>query len=405
MRKSLLVLLFSIVSVVTLAQKQAPHQKVTVDQLSAILQSANDDTQLAAKLAALDCTERISHSQLEKWAAALPGDKSREALRIVADSAAWNLPAPSEIPQEATPDAAALRQMLVNVVNYANSALHKLPDFVATRETSAFEDQPQYDELQSLGVVSHTAEPLHRVRSFGEQVSYREGREVLVANGKKRDTAVRHGLETAGEFGPFLNTVLADAVKGKITWARWEDGIDGVNAVFHYQVEKSASHYLVQFCCVAEDISESIPTHIYSEKAAFHGDIVFNPTTGAVARMTVESEPAPGELVESAAMMVDYAPTHIGSKTVVLPVRSVSILKAHTEPPPPGMHMAAFKGQPKTFLNEVRFRDYHEFRGEMRMLTEDEARQSGAEPASGAPATHPGTQQTPPPQKNVPPVA
>jgi hypothetical protein len=70
---------------------------------------------------------------------------------------------------------------------------------------------------------------------------------------------------------------------------------------------------------------------------------------------------------------VDYAPVKIGAKAVILPVRSVSILKAHTTAPPAGMHMAIYKGPPKTFLNETAFENYRQFRGEMRMITDQDA--------------------------------
>lgn len=379
MRRTKLAFLVCVLSVVALGQKETSRGKLTLDQLNTTLSadSNSGDAQLAAKLLALEVTERISQKRLDQWNTALPGGKSKEALRILADLSSWNPPDPADIPEKAVPDSAELRQILINVVNYANSSLHKLPNFIATRGTTTFEDQPKVDVLQSTGIVSYSSEPLHEVRSYRDEVSYRDGHEVLATSGKKRESGTsRHGLETAGEFGPFLSTVLADAVKGKITWARWEQGSNGADAVFHYQVEKNASHYLVQFCCISEDASESFPTHIYSEKAAYHGEIVFNPTTGAVLRVTAEAEQSQGQLVESAAMMVEYAPTQIRSKSVVLPVKSVSMLKAHTEPPPPGMHTAEFKGHPKTFLNEVEFKDYHEFRGEMRLVTDAEGAQA-----------------------------
>lgn len=351
--------------------KPSPTEKIDGDRLTAILTTAagQDDAHTAATLSDLELTERLDPKRFAQLSASVPGDKSRQALVILADSAALLEPAKAEVLAKPQPDAAALRQMLVNVVNYANNALHGLPNFIATRATTAFEDRPNEDVLEPTGIVSYSYLPLHAVNRVSTQVAYRSGHEVLESNGKDiQRSSPTHGLRTAGEFGPFLSTVLSDAVKGKITWARWEQGTDGADAVFHYEVNKDASHYVVQFCCTREDAGESIPTHIYSEKTGYGGEIAFNPATGAVMRISVQAELTPGELVSSAGMVVEYAPVQVGEKTVVLPVKSVSILRAHTTAPPEGMHMATFKGPAKTFLNDVIFQNYHQFRGEMRMV-------------------------------------
>jgi hypothetical protein len=351
--------------------KLSLDEKVDSDRLTAILASAagQDDGRTAAVLSSLELTERLDSQRFAQLIAAVPGEKSRQALVILADSAALLQPAKADVIAKPQPDAAVLRQMLVNVVTYANNALHGLPNFIATRATTAFEDRPNEDVQEPTGIVSYSYLPLHFVNRGSVQVAYRDGHEVLEVSGKdERKASPAHGLRTAGEFGPFLSTVLADAVKGKITWARWEQGSDGADAVFHYEVNRAASHYSVQFCCTREDSGESIATHIYSEKTGYGGEIAFNPATGAVMRISVQAELTPGELVSSGGMLVEYAPVQVGEKTVVLPVKSVSILKAHTTAPPEGMHMAIFKGPAKTFLNDVVFENYHQFRGEVRMV-------------------------------------
>jgi len=361
-----------------LAQRQKPEaaQRVTAEQLSAVLtaNAGKDDGQIAAELSNLQLTERLAAGQRSRLTAGLPGEKSQQAMAILADSAALLQPAEDEIVSNPAPDGASLRKMLVAMVTYANSTLHQFPNFIASRATTAFEDRPQEDVLEPTGTVSYSYVPLHFVHREKAAVTYRDGHEILDASGKVHESSASpRGLETTGEFGPFLSTVLADAVKGKITWARWEHGIDGTDAVFHYEVPKSASHYKVQFCCIREDAFESIATHIYSEATAYHGEFAFNPATGAVQRISVEAELTPGEVVESAGIVVDYAPVKIGAKAVILPVRSVSILRAHTTAPPAGMRMAVYKGPAKTFLNETAFENYRQFRGEMRMITDQDA--------------------------------
>ncbi len=376
MPKWMSLLCIGLLAMATPVQKLAAQQNVTVDRLPALLSADTNksDNEVAAELAGLMLTERLSAARLALLNVVMPGEKSKEALAILADSAAWLESPPGEVPAKPAPDAAALRLMLVNVVNHANATLHKLPNFVATRQTSAFEDRPKEDVQEATAVVSYSYMPLHLVHRSSTEVAYRNGQEILEATGKSAQVwSPLRGLQTAGEFGPFLNTVLADAIKGRITWAYWEQGIDGSDAVFHYSVTRDSSHYTVQFCCIREDSSEAIATHVYAEKTGYHGEIRFDPSTGAVHRITLEAELAPGELVEKAGMLVEYEPVLIGANAVVVPARSVSILRAHTTAPPAGMHMASFKGPAKTFLNEVEFRDYHQFRGEMRILTGDSA--------------------------------
>ena len=111
---------------------------------------------------------------------------------------------------------------------------------------------------------------------------------------------------------------------------------------------------------------------VFHEVAAYHGDIAFDPASGAILRMTVEAELPPNEVVSTAGMYVEYAPVEIGGKTYTCPAKSVSILKAHTALPPMGMHMASsYEGPAKTFLNDIAFGQYRRFGSEMRILTGD----------------------------------
>jgi hypothetical protein len=261
--------------------------------------------------------------------------------------------------------------MMVAIVGYVNNNLHQLPNFVATRSTNAFEDRPAEDMVGpgGAGTVSLSYQPIHFVAKSSSSVTYRESHEVVDGKTAAKPGSQPKGLVTFGEFGPFLSTVVADAVKGKITWARWVQGTDGPEAVFHFQVPKKQSNYIVRFCCTTEDASASFTTHVFSEQAAYHGEVQFNPATGAILRITVEAELDPGELVSKAGMVVEYSPTPIGASQVVLPARSVSLLQAHTARPRSGMQSPTYTGTPKTFLNDTAFTDYHQFRGEARILT------------------------------------
>jgi len=377
MFRSFAVALFLPLTLDASTTKTPKLESITVVQLTALVAAdqGKPDTEIAADLAKVQLTEHLPAARLARLNAALPGEKSRQSLFILADSSEFLGPPQSEIVADPIPDAATLRKMMVAVVNYVNTNLHQLPNFVARRETTAFEDRPAEDSVGpgGAGTVSLSYAPIHFVAKSSGSVTYRDSHEVIDGKAAARPGSQSKGLVTAGEFGPFLSTVLSDAVKGKITWARWVEGIDGKNAVFHYQVPTKQSNYIVRFCCVTENASEAFTTHVFTEQAGYHGEIQFDPATGAILRITAEAEVMPDELVSKAGMMVEYAPETIGQKTVVLPVRSVSLLEAHTTRPRNGMTSPTYTGMPKTFLNDTVFTDYHEFRGEARILTGENA--------------------------------
>lgn len=67
-------------------------------------------------------------------------------------------------------------------------------------------------------------------------------------------------------------------------------------------------------------------------------------------------------------MAVEYAPTDIAGRTFICPVRSVSILQAHTAVQSGAFSRTDYKGPAKTFLNDVSFSNYRRFGSEMKIV-------------------------------------
>jgi hypothetical protein len=350
--------------------RDSGSQRVSVDQLedSLSIVKGKTDAEMARALTGLELTERLSPARFEHLKTDLPGGKARQQLQILADRSAFLAPPNDEIPKTPAPEPAALRQMMSFVVEYVSKTVHKLPDFLATRETIDFEDQPREDQLGSTGVNSTAYQPLHMTGRSSIGVVYRDGREQVDRRAGK-DKSTFQGLVTSGEFGPILSTILVDAVRGTITWSHWEQGEAGPLAVFHYEVPKEKSHYLVQFCCVGDEgVSVVYPTP-FREIAGFQGDIAFDPASGKIMRMSAEAELPPSGLVVRAAILVEYGPVEIGGVTYNCPQKSVSILMAHIPEPHSGMYSAAMHKEPiKTYLNDVAFGQYQVFGSEARIL-------------------------------------
>jgi len=346
------------------------------------------DADLARQLSGMELTERLSTTKLAHLESRLPGEKSKLALVALADSSVFLDPPAAEIPANPKPDMAAKHQMLVSVVKYVNTTLRQLPNFIATRATTRFEDRPLEDIQGEVGMTTLIYLPLHVVGRSNVSVTYRDGHEVVekaAAKTKRGDSQAR-GLFTEGVFGPILSTVVGDALKGEITWSRWEKGAKDAEAVFHYAVPKEKSHYSVGYCCVSNGLNTEAPQpgdwHSFAEIAAYHGEIAFDPASGAILRITLEADMLPNEAVSKNGMMVEYGAVDIGGQSYICPLRSVSLLFAHTTQPPMGKHpVEIYKGSAKRFLNDAVFEQYHRFGSETRILAGNQVEPAGNLPA------------------------
>lgn len=363
-----------LIPVALAAPKPNGPEPITVLQLDEKLAAAlgQSDADLAQELSNLELTERLSAARLTQLATAVPGEKSREALRILADKSVFHDPPGTEIVADPTPDPAATRQMLVQIVNYVNTTLRQLPNLIASRNITGFEDRPREDTLEATGLVSLSYIPLHFVGRSEDTITFRDRKESVDATlGKSTKEGRVGGMITRGEFGPILSTVLGDALKGKITWARWEQGPTGQAAVFNFSVPEDKSHYRVEFCCLQNGLSADgqAELKLFDELSAYHGEITFNPVDGSILRLMLTAELPAHSLVAKAGLMVEYAPTEIAGKTYTCPTKSISTLAAHILLPQGMFAQTDYRGPTKTYLNEMDFLRYRRFGSETRILT------------------------------------
>ena len=346
-----------------LAMPCCAAKRVTVEELEETLASSKAVHQVEAtvvrQLSAMELTERLSSARLERLKAGLPGVKSQMALQALADSSAFLDPPAVEIASAPAPDSDALYKMLVPVANYVHTTLHQLPNFIAQREITGFEGQPPHFN----GRLTST-------------ITYRDHKELV----EKADAQSRinqpetPGLVTHGVFGPILTTVLKDALTSSIRWGRWEAGSNGSVAVLLYTVPMEKSHYSAWSTgrgnsCAAGyagglDALRTIgdPTCTGTEAgrpAAYHGEIAFDPTSGAILRLAIVADMSPNDSIIRDDIAVEYGSVEIGGKSYICPVRSISLMIERT---------ADYRGLPQRLLNDVVYREYHRFGSESRMM-------------------------------------
>jgi hypothetical protein len=364
-------------------------RRVTVQQLDLLLDEykGQSDGKVASQLLELTLTERATSSRLTQWEKKFPGRHCHEVLVALVDASSFlelpeseKLPTPNPSPEEA-------RAILEKTIAYVNETGTRLPNFLATRKTEYYEDNPPTQSshvdngmsnvigrrgaysVPSVSQSSTSNLPIHIVNHATESVSYRDGYEIRGTKRLDPSQMIQPGmgLTTVGEFGPILNVVFPDAIRNKMYWGYWEQGVNGVEAVFRYKVLAADSHYMVKM---------PKGTQMESIVPAYHGEIAIDPTTGAIMRISVIADLVPPYELVNEAIMVDYGSVPLGGSSYICPVKGVAM--AVMPMGDPTSDAVAIQTQ----LNDVAFTDYHLFRSESRILPATETGSDAPPPAA-----------------------
>jgi len=371
-----------------------PGQRVTVQQLEQALDKLHGvkDDKLAQQLSDMELTERLSSAKLASLKARVSGTKSWAALVAVADASAFLDPPPSEVPSRPPPDLAAQRVMQSRAVDYLLQTIPKLPDFFATRTTMRYRELPIHEKQAWKTAFGDRS--LRWAGSSRADVLYRNGSEVvdLVKGTKREKGAVR--FNTKGIFGPILLSAILDSARVDWDWNRWEQGAEGLQAVFRFRVPKQESHYQLESCCLLDAVDG---TGAFELLTGYHGEIAIDAESGAILRLSLEADLEPNLPVLRSGIVVEYGPVTIAGTTHLCLVRSISISRVRTifdlhE----WDHDFRAYGPFETMMDDVDFGGYHMFRGQMRILTgfdevPDEKSSgpgSAPAPAPAAPKSH-----------------
>ncbi len=349
----------------------------SVDQFDTYLAKIQHsrDTEAAGLIAGVTLKERASASDVARWQAEFKGEKARRALTAVEDIAEFLAPPSSALADAPTPTVAAQVEILKRTVSYIKQTLPRLPNFLAVRTTTRFDitTRKQLDEQSEMSRLYQLNNWVPKYEALGAMsgqtlffggewqfvVTYRDGAEVSQSQIGSHVHPPPLGLETKGEFGPILTTVFGDAQKGSINWNHWEQGANGQLAVFDYDVPKSVSHYEVENVVGGS-----------AELPAYHGQLAIDPGTGAIYRITVRAEGSESSAARESNIALEYGPVEIGGTIYICPLLGV----AYTQP-----RLLDTKGNPvpeqekngPRYLNDATFTQYHLFRSEVRILTDD----------------------------------
>ena len=358
-------------------------RRITVAELQQQLLSVRtlSDGEIARQLSNLELTEQLSDEKLASWVAELRGKQSRQALTALADQSVFLAPPAEETSSDPPPDQNTQRHMISLTAEYLRSTMPRLPDFFAKRISVRYEENPEYKE----GSTRVEPQPIHEVEHSNADILYRNGSEILEAKAKRYGEQDRY-LITYGTFGPLLRAVMEPIVApGGLTWSRWDKtGGGGQRAVFRYKVSAGRSLYQSGGCCLPDGDG----TINFRKQTGYHGEIVIDPGSGAILRLTMQADLGGFVPLNRSDIMIAYGGVEIGGRTYICPVRSVSISRARSVPTLREWN-DEFKtwGPYTTMLNDFVFEEYHVFRGQSRMLSYSAPALDGtSEPSAAAPS-------------------
>jgi hypothetical protein len=343
------------VTVEQLEQKLAGQQPPNVNKA---LQALQDD-HLATLVGNLALTERLSDARLERMSQKLkPGRQCRQALQLLAYRSAFLDPPADELPSLPPPDAEAQKRMVTAAGGKVLRNLKQLPNFFATRTTTHYSGVPSdmntNSLLMRLGVF--------RVGVSSREITFRDGEEVIdPMKAKPDEPEMESGLESRGEFGSEPVMVLMDALQGTIDFLHWEKMPTGLVAVFHYSVPRFGSHYDVHYKCPTNEAFHDTPP--------YHGSFSIDPATGALMRITLETESQPDDPITHIASIIEYSPMEIGERNYICPVRSLATMVEEASACAAEHHNPKL-AQPILMINQTNFTDYHRLGAKSRLLND-----------------------------------
>lgn len=357
----------------------APDEIAVDPNTSDLLHQLDQDDDLIPQIEKTQLTERMSTLTLYRLVGKYKlGPHVQQVLEELADrSALLKLP-PSEELHQPPPDSAAQAGMLAASRNYVIHELAHLPNFIATQTTTRFDNSPvalKYFQSMTDG------DGFHRVGAEKHQISFRDGSEVFdethaPSDSRQSDLKQKDsGLQSRGEFGAEAAVLLMDLEKGTAVFDHWEQTMAGPAAVFHYTVPRDSSHY---------EVTDECKDHVsFRDTPPYHGDLALDPKSGAILRMTLETDSKSGDPVSHIASVVEYGPVVLGNRRSICPLRSLAFMVEEVN----GCALGKRRLQkPVAMLNQTIFFNYHRFGSSTTIITDEaeNGHSSGKPPARQA---------------------
>lgn len=366
---------------------------ISVAELKSTLEdmqkSSRSDADVATALKQLELSEQLTRAAMNSLVSYVPGPLSTEQIYVLEARSALLPPPATDLPSVPAPDTSAQKQFLDKAAAYVTGTYNQLPALTATRTTVRFQDNVEAAAPSSgaqggakdVSVGSNFVNPfqfIHYINSTEMHVTSEHGAQKQPAEKDKTPWGANRMIQLM-EPDPNLGQVFADAqASGGFQWLRWEMVNGRQIAVFTYAVAKKKAHMPVNVCCFPEVSQTGVANmgtsmtpgrapgtgngnfqtatnwHEFKSSVSYHGEIFIEPSTGTVVRLIVEDDLKPTDVVHEVSSRIDYAPTAVAGKALIVPMRTVIV----TEVVPNGDSGVAGAYSERRTLFTSEYKDY-----------------------------------------------
>jgi hypothetical protein len=343
-------------------------KKITVAELKDMLATMHaqnkSDEDVANALKQVVLSEELDRATMNAFSDQVPGKLSTEQIYVLEARSALLPPPPSAVPATPALDAAAQQAVLNKAASYASSIWGQLPDLTATKTTLRFQDNVEAladgssmhggSTDSNVGLWVNPYNFIHYINSTDTEIAFDKGEERIPQD---KTQWGRNKMIQSMEPDPDPSTIFEEAKdNGDLKWERWELVNGKPAAVFSYNVPKKKSKMAVDVCCFPQIDQAGIASftgqngtggtgsspgaaggargnfqtntdwdHYKEKNVGYHGEFFIDPDTGIIVRMNTIDEQKTSDMVHQLDTRVDYAPVMVGSKPLIVPVRSVMI--------------------------------------------------------------------------------
>jgi hypothetical protein len=310
------------------------QQQLTVDKLTEFITSSISqkvlDKDVAAFLASVKLTERLSPRAVEDLQSKGAGPRTVAALTRIAEASA-TLPAPAPKaaapkpkPPRTPPSDQDQQRIIEEAREHALNYSKTLPDFICLQVTNRYLDRHYKPGTEgSWSVSDRLAEKL---TYFDQQEKYEAVSHNDTSLYGKAGADKFGGALSRGDFGTLLREIFDPKSSAEFHWERWsglppDPAKPGVDTrwmhVYTYAIDQAHSNDTLDY---NNGAARTTP--------GYHGEIFIEEGPNLVWRITVEPEPPASFPMQNIHQVLDYRYTELSGQKFLLPVNGTVIMRA-----------------------------------------------------------------------------
>ena len=298
--------------------QQAVTVRQLVDFITSSIAQKQPDKAVAATLAGMKMSERLTPGMVEDLQGKGAGPKTVAALSHLAEMSASlataapkvEPPKPKPIPP---PSYEEQQKILAEAREYAINYSTTLPDFLCLQRTHRYVDRNF--KPGSVGSWSPSDRVVAKVSYFDQKEKYdliSDNDNSLV--GKQYESV--GGSISTGEFGSVLKDIFDPASAAEFHWERWATVRGELAHAYTYVIDQPHARRTVDY------------NHSQQTTPGYHGEVFILKGSNTVVLLTVEPDMPPGFPIQEIHQTIDYSYVDISGQKFWLPLKSDLIMRS-----------------------------------------------------------------------------